>query len=128
MADGLTTSAADEDLQATLQHVVAPPLEGRTPTGFRELAAEMDALTETVTVTSTRRPPADEGDAGEEGEGRQGFSRRALLTAPSAASNRFGRGARIRAGLFRPARGDWRLVLSQRPRRGQGGPPPARGP
>ncbi|MFN2226902.1 MAG: hypothetical protein ACK2UY_11350 [Anaerolineae bacterium] len=74
--------AYDEAL-ATLQHVVAPPLEGRTPTGFRELAAEMDALTETVTVTSTRRPAADEGDAGEEGEGRQGFSRRALLTAPA---------------------------------------------
>jgi methylaspartate ammonia-lyase len=54
---------------------VVPALEGREMAGFRELAAEADALSETVEVTrrQTRTEPA-------RGEG---VSRRALITVPA---------------------------------------------
>ncbi|MEJ2210997.1 MAG: hypothetical protein P8129_18430, partial [Anaerolineae bacterium] len=81
-AGGEPTPSYDEAL-ATLRRIVAPPLEGRELAGFRELAAEMDALTETLTVTRPRQPTAGADDAGDESEGREGFSRRALLTAPA---------------------------------------------
>jgi methylaspartate ammonia-lyase len=58
----------------TVQQVVAPLLRGRTLTSFRELAAEVDALTRQVVVT---RPVAPSETAPPEG-----VSRRELLTAP----------------------------------------------
>lgn len=79
---GDLTPDYDEAL-ATLRGVIASPLEGRKLASLRELAAEMDALTETITVTRARRPTAGEENAREESQGRDGFSRRALLTAPA---------------------------------------------
>ena len=60
----------------TIQQVVAPALAGRTLTGFRELAAEVDALTETVSV---ERPLED---ADPTITAPKGMTRRELLTAP----------------------------------------------
>lgn len=72
----------DEAL-AVVRRVVAPALEGRELVGFRQLAAEMDALTAVVTETRPRRPDGGQGDAGHGAGGQEGFSRRALLTAPA---------------------------------------------
>jgi methylaspartate ammonia-lyase len=55
----------------TVQHTVAPFLQGRELTGFRALAAEIDALTESVVVTRKKRVT--------EGE----LSRRDLFKLPS---------------------------------------------
>jgi len=63
---------------ATIRHVVIPVLVGRDLTGFRALATELDALTETVEVV--RPLPAPPRPAAGEG-----LSRRALLTAPARA-------------------------------------------
>lgn len=90
-AGGEPAPGYDEAL-ATVQRAVAPALEGRQLAGFRPLAAELDVLTETVTVTRTRRLTAEESDTRSESGGRTGFSRRALLTAP--------------ARLFQPGGGD----------------------
>ncbi len=60
---------------ATIQNVVAPALRGRALTGFRELAAEVDALSEPVEVI---RPVS-----GAEHTHKEGVSRRALLTVPA---------------------------------------------
>ncbi len=71
---------------ATVRELVAPVLLGRTVTSFRELAAEVDALTEPVTVTRPVAEPAAEAeDAGAQGTPvvSQGMSRRELLTAPA---------------------------------------------
>jgi len=60
---------------AAIRDTVAPALQGRELAGFRELAAEADALCEAVEVTrplSRPEPPAG-----------GGVSRRALLTAPA---------------------------------------------
>jgi methylaspartate ammonia-lyase len=57
---------------ATIQRTVEPALQGRALTSFRELAAEMDALTEQVEVER----PLPEREPGTE------LSRRELLTAP----------------------------------------------
>jgi methylaspartate ammonia-lyase len=62
-----------EDGLATIRSAVAPALEGRRLTSFRELAGEVDALTESVKV-----PRAEKA-------GGEGVSRRALLTAPARA-------------------------------------------
>ncbi len=62
---------------ATIQSAVAPHLEGRELAGFRQLATELDALSEPVEVT---RPVS----ASEQGRGER-VSRRALLTAPARA-------------------------------------------
>jgi methylaspartate ammonia-lyase len=64
-----------EEGLATIQNVVVPALEGREMAGFRELAAEADALSETVEVT--RRQTRTEPPRGE------GVSRRALITVPA---------------------------------------------
>ena len=61
---------------ATIQRTVAPALQGRTLTSFRELATEVDALTESVEV-SRSLPPS------EANRGPKGLSRRELLTAPA---------------------------------------------
>ena len=61
--------------QATIRDVVAPYLEGRKLTGFRELAAGVDALGEAVEVS---RPVSASGPA--RGEG---VSRRTLITVPA---------------------------------------------
>lgn len=67
----------------TIQRIVAPALEGRELAGFREMAAEVDALTETAMVARPHgRAPTDTDDAGEP-EGQEGISRRALLTVPA---------------------------------------------
>jgi methylaspartate ammonia-lyase len=58
----------------TIQQVVVPLLRGRTVSSFRELAAEVDALTQRVVVT---RPAAQPEAAPQEG-----VSRRDLLIAP----------------------------------------------
>ena len=60
---------------ATIQRVVAPALVGRALSGFRELAAEMDALAEPVEAIKplSRAEQAD----------KEGVSRRALLTVPA---------------------------------------------
>jgi methylaspartate ammonia-lyase len=59
----------------TIRRVVCPTLEGRALAGFRELAAEVDALLEQIEME--RPVPAARP------EGEEGVSRRALLTAPS---------------------------------------------
>jgi len=60
---------------ATIRNVVAPTLEGRQVPGFRELAAEVDALSERVEVT---RPLISNKPGGKDG-----VSRRALITVPA---------------------------------------------
>jgi methylaspartate ammonia-lyase len=64
-----------EEGVATIRRWVAPALEGRALSSFRELASEVDALIETVDVT--RPLPRPEATRGE------GVSRRELLTAPA---------------------------------------------
>jgi methylaspartate ammonia-lyase len=59
---------------ATIQHTVAPVLEGRSLTSFRQLSAEVDALTHLVEVEGPTPSPQP---------ARSGVSRRALLTAPA---------------------------------------------
>ena len=68
---------AEEGL-ATLQRTVAPVLEGRSLVSFRELAAEVDALTQHVfqAVEVEGPMPPSQPDRG-------GVSRRELLTAPA---------------------------------------------
>jgi methylaspartate ammonia-lyase len=66
-----------EEGLATIQRTVAPMLEGQALDGFRRLAAEVDALAETVEVT--RPLPLPQPVRGE------GVSRRALLSAPARA-------------------------------------------
>jgi methylaspartate ammonia-lyase len=66
-----------QDGLSTLEDTVAPVLAGRALAGFRELAAEVDLLTEQVEIT---RPRARSGP-----EPKEGVSRRALLTAPARA-------------------------------------------
>ncbi len=61
---------AEEGL-ATIQRAVASTLQGRTLTSFRELAAEMDALAESVQVTQKKRVGEDT------------LSRRDLFQAPA---------------------------------------------
>jgi methylaspartate ammonia-lyase len=61
----------------TIRHVVKPWLEGQTLTEFRALAAGVDGLREQVTI-SRPRPALPSPD-------QEGFSRRALLTAPARA-------------------------------------------
>jgi methylaspartate ammonia-lyase len=63
----------------TLEQVVAPALIGRRLTDFRSLAAEIDALSEVVTVTRLL-PEGDEPDS--EPVVRPGMTRRDFLTAP----------------------------------------------
>lgn len=72
---------AEEGL-ATIQQVVAPVLRGRPLTGFRELAAEVDSLVETVTVARPVTLAEPDEDSGEEP---RAFSRRELfrLLAPT---------------------------------------------
>jgi methylaspartate ammonia-lyase len=72
-----------EEAREAVRRVVAPALEGRELSGFRDLAAEVEALSETVGVTQPRR--ATDGESGCPGEanGREGISRRTLLTAPA---------------------------------------------
>ena len=65
---------AEEGL-ATIQRAVAPALQGREITSFRELAAEVDTLVESVEVS--RPLPPSKADRGKE------LSRRDLLTAPA---------------------------------------------
>jgi len=59
----------------TIQHIVAPTLEGRELVGFRDLARDVDSLTEEAEVT--RKVPRSEPTSGE------GVSRRALITGPA---------------------------------------------
>jgi len=66
---------AEEGL-STISRVVAPLLQGREVTSFRELAAEVDALTESVEV-SRPIPPA------RAARGARQLSRREFLTAPA---------------------------------------------
>ncbi len=61
---------------AAVERVVAPALEGRELASFRELAAEVDALTETVEITRGVPPPEAEVED---------RSRRAILTAAARA-------------------------------------------
>lgn len=64
-----------EDGLATIQRAVIPVLQGRPLTNFRQLAAEVDTLTETIEVTRpVSKPQPDR---------REGVSRRELLTAPA---------------------------------------------
>ncbi len=60
----------------TIRRVVAPALQGRELTSFRALSAQIDSLTEPVEIS---RPTPSQPQA----EPRQGFSRRALITAPA---------------------------------------------
>jgi methylaspartate ammonia-lyase len=70
---------AEEGL-ATIQQMVAPLLRGRQLTSFRKLAADVDALTETVEITRSLPPLKPDGES--KGEA-QTWSRRELLTAPA---------------------------------------------
>ncbi len=72
----------DEALRA-VRRVVAPALEGRELAGFRDLAAEVEALGETATITLARSATGEEGRAPGEPDSQGGISRRALLTAPA---------------------------------------------
>jgi methylaspartate ammonia-lyase len=58
-----------------IQNTVVPVLEGRELTGFRELATQVDVLTESVEMIRSL-PPRSQSSRGE------GLSRRTLLTAP----------------------------------------------
>jgi methylaspartate ammonia-lyase len=62
---------------AIIQEVVAPMLQGRSLTNFRDLAAELDALTEWVTITRLIPQPEPDLDS-QPGT----LSRRDLLAAP----------------------------------------------
>lgn len=65
---------------STVQQVVAPALRGQQLTGFRELAAEVDALLESVDIMRPLPPP----EPGSESEGQsKRLSRRELLAAPA---------------------------------------------
>jgi hypothetical protein len=66
---------AEEGL-ATIQRAVAPALQGRTLTGFRELATEVDVLIESVEI-SRPLPPSKANRVPKE------LSRRDLLAAPT---------------------------------------------
>jgi len=77
---------------ATIRDTVAPALEGRALTSFRELAAGVDALLEPVTVTRPLPPPETSA-----GDGR--VSRRDLLAAP--------------ARLWQAARADEKVATEQ---------------
>ena len=66
---------AEEGL-ATIRRTVAPALQGREITTFRELAAEMDALIETVEVVRPLPQP-------EPVPGSEGLSRREFLATPA---------------------------------------------
>ena len=72
---GRETVLRTEGGLAVIQNVVAPALEGRVLTGFRELAVEVDALSEQVEVV---RPVS-----GTESTHKEGVSRRDLLTVPA---------------------------------------------
>ncbi len=72
----------DEAL-AVVQRIVAPALEGRALARFRDLAAEVDALTEAAIVTRPRHTTDSHAGALGEPDGQEGISRRALLTAPA---------------------------------------------
>jgi methylaspartate ammonia-lyase len=91
---------------ATIQQVVAPLLRGRTLGGFRELAAEVDALTQQVVVT---RPVAQL-----EAASQQGVSRRDLLIAPVRAVQAAREQADVeRISVERPLHAAIRYGLSQ---------------
>jgi hypothetical protein len=66
---------AEEGL-ATIQHAVAPVLQGREITSFRELAAEVDVLIESVEVSRPLPSPKAT-------RGPKELSRRELLAAPA---------------------------------------------
>jgi methylaspartate ammonia-lyase len=86
--------------------VVAPLLRGRTLGGFRELAAEVDALTQQVVVT---RPVAQL-----EAASQQGVSRRDLLIAPVRAVQAAREQADVeRISVERPLHAAIRYGLSQ---------------
>ena len=71
---------AAQDGLAAVQSVVAPALQGRPLASFRELAAEVDALLQTVEESrSLPRPPSEP----DEPILSQGMSRRQFLTAPA---------------------------------------------
>ncbi len=92
---------------ATIQNAVAPHLEGRELAGFRQLATELDALSEAAEVT---RPVS----ASEQARG-EGVSRRALLTAPARALQvaRGDAGATERVTVKRPLHTAIRYGVSQ---------------
>jgi methylaspartate ammonia-lyase len=66
-----------EEGLATIKRTVAPVLEGRALAGFRELAAEVDVLTEQLEIDRPMPMPPPQPTSSE------GVSRRALLTAPA---------------------------------------------
>jgi methylaspartate ammonia-lyase len=80
---GAEPALGHDEALATVQRVVAPALEGQELAGFRELAAEVDALRETATVTRPRRATGEESDTRSMPAGPEGISRRALLTTPA---------------------------------------------
>jgi methylaspartate ammonia-lyase len=73
--DPLFRSAAG---RRTIERTVAPALQGREITSFRELAATVECLTESV--TTTRPAPSSSTE-----HGSRGMTRRDLLTAPARA-------------------------------------------
>jgi methylaspartate ammonia-lyase len=79
---GRATAFRTREGLETMRRVVAPALEGRSLTGFRELAAEMDGLLEVVQVA---RPVSlsngQEGPQSQADDEVQDLSRRALLSA-----------------------------------------------
>jgi methylaspartate ammonia-lyase len=77
---------AEEGL-STIQGTVAPALRARELTGFRQLAAEVDALVESVEITRTLPPPRP---GGESEEGNKRLSRRELLATPARLLRRAG--------------------------------------
>lgn len=77
-AAGRETVFRTADGLSTIHGQVAPFLEGREITSFRDLATEVDALTETAEVPA---PPRGSGEDSEDMRG-EGLSRRDLLTAP----------------------------------------------
>jgi methylaspartate ammonia-lyase len=69
-----------EEGLSTIRQTVAPALRGRQLTSFRELAAELDALLESVEITRPLSPPELGGKDEEEAKR---LSRRELLAAPA---------------------------------------------
>jgi methylaspartate ammonia-lyase len=63
---------------STIRSKVTPTLEGREITSFREMAAEIDVLTQMTRVRAPRRPQSSDSEDAQS----RGLSRRDLLTAP----------------------------------------------
>jgi methylaspartate ammonia-lyase len=80
---GTEPALGRQEALETVRRVVASALEGRPLAGFRVLAAEVDALSETAAVTRSRPATGQEDSTPDASGAKEGISRRTLLTAPA---------------------------------------------